>query len=102
MDSFKEVAVTSECLLIQSWIVEIIESCVMIVLSMSASAFLVLLCAMGDPNKRRKFIEDLQEVLPGCSEIVINLGGLPPLALFNSGTNVEASRKSQGIIIVGC
>jgi hypothetical protein len=82
--------------------VEIIESCGITILGMSASASLALLYAVGDPNERQKFIEHLQEVLPGCSEIVIRLGGLPPLALFNSGTNVETSRKSQGIIIVGC
>ena len=69
----------------------------MIVLRLSSGAFLALLCAMGDTKQRSSFGELLQQVLPGCWKIIVRLGGLPPLELFNNSTiEVESSSEDEG------
>ena len=82
-------------------VLEVITKCTLIVLSLSSSAFVALLCVMGDTEQRSSFGERLQQILPGCWKVVARLGGLPPLELFNNSTvDVASSSEDEGLLSV--
>ena len=80
-----------------SLVLEILPNCSFIVLYMSTPAFLALLSTLGDKQRRTRMCESLLGALPASQNVLLRLGGLPPLELCNNSMVVPANAKvNQG------
>ena len=80
-----------------SLVLEILPNCSFIVLYLSTPAFLALLCTLGDKQRRTRMCESLWGALPGSQNVLLRLGGLPPLELCNTSMVMPANAKvNQG------
>ena len=78
-------------------ILEILPNCSFIVLQLSTPAVLALLRILGDEQRSARLKKSLGRALPGSRNVLLRLGGLPPLELLSNSTVMPASaRVKQG------